>query len=279
MEAFFAALISGVMAWFINDRQHDQNIQDWERQNTYNENMYNQYNSPQSRARQLREAGMSDAGIGSALSGVGGSSPMIYGSPMQPTNINDGLNSAFGSIMDSLRVHNETEINKAEVKLKGIENGIKGKELEYWEKAFEEIVSKPFNENQKLAAEAYLINEKGFGQNIENSIQDLELKVSESTKNVRIETIKLEFDKKAAEIGLTEAQAKQAYENTLYLIAKRNEINQLTDVREREAAEARFYKEFMEKIGIPYDSVKDLGEFVNEIIKTILNTFGLKSLI
>lgn len=280
MNEFFASLISGVVSLFMqnkmNERQHVQNISDWQMQNEYNEQMYNNYNSPVARAEQLSNAGLSDAAIGQALSGFNGSGTAIQSSPLQPTNIAEMFSSIFGNVNDTMRLGNETALNKSEIRLKGVENGLKGKELEYWEKAFDDIIKKPWFENQRIAAETYLINEQGFGQNIENSINDLEYKVQQATKDIRIDTIKLQFNKVASEIGLNEAQKQQAYANTLYLIAKIEEINQLKDVREREAAEARFYKDIIEKIGVPYGVVKDAADLGKDIIKSIFDMFGIK---
>ena len=77
MNEFFASLISGVVSLFMqnkmNEKQHAQNISDWQMQNQYNERMYNNYNSPVARAEQLGDAGLSDAAIGQALSGFNGS--------------------------------------------------------------------------------------------------------------------------------------------------------------------------------------------------------------
>ena len=282
MEQFFAALISGVMSYFasnqLQDKQHTQNIGDWQMQNRYNEQMYNEYNSPKARAEQLAEAGMSDAGIGSALSGFNGSGTSIVSSPMQPTNIGDMFSQMFGSINDTMRLGNESAKNRADIEQIGIENGIKGKELDYWMVAFDDICKKPFYENEKLAAETYLKYEEAFTENIKSQTADLELKIKNEGKEDLIKQIHQQVEINASQIGLNSAEAKQAETNCLWLAAKVEEINDLKDVRQKEAAEAKFYKELLEKLGIPYQTLKDAADLGTKIFDSITDIFGLKFL-
>ena len=227
MEAFFSALISGIIGLFISDQQHRQNISDWQMQNNYNENMYNEYNSPSARVEQLKNAGLSDAAIGQALSGFSGSGTSIASAPIQPNNISDSLSSIFGNINDTMRVGNETKLNYEEIKLKGLEQGLKGNELKLFEKTFNALAKKPYLENSLIKNEAFNyemdsnLKESQYNLNealknkygVETDLLEIERYINSGTKSAKIRYIENQVRLQQSELNLNDAQIKNLTAN------------------------------------------------------------------
>lgn len=286
MEKFIASLISGVLMLF---GQKKLNEDVWDKQNEYNELMYQKYNSPTAQSQELKKAGLSDSAIGQALSGYNGQSLDITSSPLQPANIMESLSGVAGLNNDEARLKLEekntesnVKLNKALIEKYGVEAGLTGKQLDYWTDAFQELVKQPWFENQKIAADIYRLEGETWKLNTDAMLNDLEYKYKikfneESLKHIDLLNQELEknIEKIASDIGLNEVQKKYLAANIAYLYCEAAAITQLDDVRKKDAAEARYYMDLLEKSGKPYDVKLNRWKIGTDILNSVIKAAGL----
>lgn len=297
--------------------QEGLNLFNMDKQNTHNLDVYEKYNTPLAQAEQLKAAGVSDAGIGQALTGHQGASIDLTSAPMQPNNMTDAINSMTNMFNDTRRVENETTYNKAAVANLFQDFEIKGWKLKECEATFDNLVNKSFFDVEKLKSDIdknksdikknesdIAVNESQVEVNkaeetLKKNQADLVshealIKEIESIYTVEFNDQQLEHLRKLNEeldgkieliqsqLGLDKAQAAMFRANIVYLMAEATAIGEMKDVRKREAAEARFYNQFLVDHGKPYEVRLNRWKIGTEIfgstIKAVGMAFGIASM-
>lgn len=288
-EAVIAAL-AGLASIFTQGKMNENNMlqsnkQTMDMTNQINQNQYDLYNSPTARADALRKAGLSDAAIGAALSGYSGQSGITLTSqPLQPTSVGSTISDLFSSLTgigDLERKKGETKsniaLNEVQIKKLGIEAGLKGRELDLFNETFQNMVTKSLLENEVLASEYNLNEALRKNADADEQLKKIEFYVQSGTMDSRIEEINNKVKLQQSQLKLNDAQIKQITANIALLEAQADAINDLKDERERQSAEARFYKQFLDEHDIPYDVLDDIIKHGSEILSAILNVFNISS--
>lgn len=290
--------------------QEGVNLFNMDHQNAHNLEVYEQYNTPIAQAKQLKDAGVSDAGIGQALTGHQGASIDLTSAPMQPNNMTDAINSMTNMFNDTRRLDNETTYNKAAVANLFQDFEIKGWKLKECAATFDNLVNKSFFEVEKLKSDID-VNKSDIDVNksvIDVNNADKTLKenqselVSHESLIKEVESIyAVEFNEQQLEhlrklndelgekialiqsqLGLNKTQAAMFRANIVYLMAEATAIGEMKDVRKREAAESRFYNQFLEQHGKPYEVRLNRWKMGTQIfgdtIKAVGMAFGIASM-
>lgn len=280
METFIASFIVGLMAAAM---QHQSNASDFGMQNQYNERMWNLHSSPMARADELRQAGLSDSAIAQALTGYTGAGTTLQSAPMQPTDIMSHLYDLLGSANETKKTASDIKFNDASIEKMGVEAGYTGAQLKVYEATSKYLIERAGIENdfiksgiRKNRAEASKSEAEADKIRLDARYQEIENYIKENTADDEIQKIKNEIKQQNKNFKLTDAQIDSLLANAAYMYEEAEALNILDDVKEKEAAEARFYEKFLQEYGVPYDVVKDVADTGVRVLDSVLGIFGIK---
>jgi len=280
METFIASFIVGMIAAAM---QHSNNISDMGMQNQYNERMWNLHSSPTARADELRMAGLSDSAIAQALTGYNGAGTTLNSAPMQPTDMMSHLYDLLGSANETKKTESDIKFNDASIEKMGIEAGYTGAQLKVYEATSKYLIERAGIENDfikssinKNESETKKIKAETDKISLDARYQEIENYIKENTADDEIKKIKNEIKQQNKNLELTDAQIESLLANAAYMYEQAEQINILDDVKEKEAAEAKFYEEFLKEFGVPYEVCKDVADTGVKVLESVIGMFGIK---
>lgn len=279
MEEFIAALLGGLI---LSATQHGLNRYDWNAQNEYNEEMFNIHGSPSAIANDMSLAGMSDAGIASALGSYKGAGTQLMSSPLQPTNIDDSLLGMLGMYNETRKTSAEVDNLKADADKKAVEAGYTGLQAKMFSDAYKNILlsydisnQEALSRTNKKLAEIDKIRDEQDILQTQKAILEIERYIKENSKDDSVKLIKQQIRVAASHANLNNKLIDESAAKIIYYTQQAQAIEDLKDVRDKEAAESRFYSEICNNTGLPYDVIKDIAGGAMQFIEKLLSAFGI----